>query len=106
MVSQGMDKLFPNDAPFSPTYHLGRPDLAKVAEGLGADAFTIGDGQGPAEFAVALRKAIEQAEARKRPQVIVVHIDTTVMPPYGWPQLPPSPCASPSPTTPIAGQGT
>jgi acetolactate synthase-1/2/3 large subunit len=99
MVSQGMNKLFPGDAPFSPAYHLGAPDLAKVAEGFGADAFTIGDGQGSAEFAAALRQAIAQAESRKRPQVIVVHVDTAVMPPYGWPQLPPSTCAPQPPAT-------
>jgi acetolactate synthase-1/2/3 large subunit len=99
MVSQGMNKLFPGDAPFSPAYHLGAPDLAKVAEGFGADAFTISDGQGSAEFAAALRQAIAQAESRKRPQVIVVHVDTAVMPPYGWPQLPPSTCAPQQPAT-------
>lgn len=96
MVSQGMADLFPGDAPWTDYYALGAPDLVKVAEGFGADAVAITKSQGPAEFSVALRTAIRQADANKRPQVIVAHIDTAPMPPYGWPTIPAPPCASPS----------
>lgn len=96
MVSQGMADLFPGDRPWSQYYQLGAPDLVKVAEGFGADAVAIMPNEGPAEFANALRTAIKQSSANKRPQVIVAHIDTAPMPPYGWPTLPPPPCAPPT----------
>lgn len=103
MVSQGMAQLFPTDAPWSGPYTLGAPDLAKVAEGFGADAYTITPGQGPGEFADALRTAIRNADARKRPQVIVAHVDTAPMPPYGWPTLAAPPCAAAGTSTPSTG---
>jgi acetolactate synthase-1/2/3 large subunit len=99
MVSQGMADLFPGDRPWTQYYQLGAPDLVKVAEGFGADAVAIMTSQGPADFAVALRTAIHQADANKRPQVIVAHIDTAPMPPYGWPTIPAPPCAPPAAST-------
>ncbi len=92
MVSQGMADLFPADASWHDYYALGAPDLVKVAEGFGADAVSITKDQGPEQFEAALRTAIQQADANRRPQVIVAHIDTAAMPPYGWPTLPPPPC--------------
>lgn len=92
MVTQGMAELTVNYPKSSPSwkgyYNLGHADLAKVAEGYGADAFTISTAQGSAEFSNALTTALVQARARSKPQVIVVNIDTTAMPPYGWPHLP------------------
>ena len=96
MVSQGMAVLYPGDKPWEQYYSLGAPDLVKVAEGFGADAVAIMPDQGPADFAAALRTAIRQADANRRPQVIVAHIDTAPMPPYGWPTLPPAPCGPPA----------
>lgn len=93
MVTQGMAELtnqYPkSDTPWIGYYNLGQPDLAKVAEGLGADAFTITREEGPAAMKVALTTALRQARDKRKPQVIVAKIDTTAMPPYGWPHLPP-----------------
>ncbi len=105
MVSQGMADLFPGDKPWAQYYQLGAPDLVKVAEGFGADAVAIMPNEGPAEFAAALRTAIKQADSNKRPQVIVAHIDTAPMPPYGWPTLPSPPCA-PSAAPSAAGKSS
>lgn len=93
MVSQGMAALFPPAPPWIDYYALGAPDLVKFSEGLGAQAVAITKDQGPAAFAAALQTAIRQAQDFKRPQVIVAHIDTAPMPPYGWPTLPKPPCA-------------
>jgi len=93
MVSQGMAALFPPEPPWEDYYALGTPDLVKFSEGLGAQAVAITKGQGPTAFAAALQTAIRQAADNKRPQVIVAHIDTGPMPPYGWPTLPKPPCA-------------
>ncbi|MBC8088272.1 MAG: thiamine pyrophosphate-binding protein [Phycisphaerae bacterium] len=95
MVTQGMAELTSqfakSDSSWNGYYNLGHPDLAKFAEGLGADAFTITREQGPAAMKEALTTALRQARERNKPQVIVAKIDTTVMPPYGWPHLPPPP---------------
>jgi acetolactate synthase-1/2/3 large subunit len=96
MVSQGMAALFPPGPPWKDYYALGAPDLVKFSEGLGAQAVAITKDQGPAAFATALKTAIRQADTDKRPQVIIAHIDTVPMPPYGWPTLPPSPCPPPA----------
>jgi acetolactate synthase I/II/III large subunit len=95
MVSQGMAALFPPPQPWADYYALGAPDLVKFSEGLGAQAVAIGRDQGPAAFGAALQTALRQADEQKRPQVIVVHVDTVPMPPYGWPVVPPPPCAPP-----------
>jgi acetolactate synthase-1/2/3 large subunit len=94
MVSQGMGELFPPAADWTDYYALGAPDLVKVAEGFGADAVAITQKQGPADFEQALQAAIQNAEERSKPQVIVVYIDTEPMPPYGWPPITPPVCSN------------
>ncbi len=94
MVSQGMADLFPPAPPWKDYYAIGAPDLVKFSEGLGAQAVAITRDQGPAQFKQALDAAIHQARVNRRPQVIVAHIDTTPMPPYGWPTIPQPPCAA------------
>lgn len=93
MVSQGMAELFPPAGPWKDYYALGAPDLVQFAQSLGAEAVAITPQQGPAAFAAALETALRQATGQRRPQVIVAHIDTAPMPPYGWPTVPPPPCA-------------
>jgi acetolactate synthase I/II/III large subunit len=94
MVSQGMDELVPKLAPWNGSYRLGAPDLELFARGLGADAVSITREQGPDVFRSALQEAL-RAAASGKPQVIVVHIDTVPMPPYGWPQLTIPDCSAP-----------
>ena len=93
MVTQGMAELtdqYPKSEPsWHGYYNLGQPDLAKFSEGLGADAYTISRDEGPAAMKTALTTALRKAREHNKPQVIVAHIDTTAMPPYGWPHLPP-----------------
>jgi acetolactate synthase-1/2/3 large subunit len=97
MVTQGMAQLTSAYPPAEPSwtgyYALGAPDLALFAEGLGADAFTVAPTDGAAAMKTALTTALRQARERRKPQVVVAKIDTTVMPPYGWPHLPPPPAA-------------
>lgn len=87
MVSQGMGALLPPAAAWDDYYKLGAPDLVKFAEGLGAQAVAIRHDQGASAMAKALANALAWAQSNRRPQVIVVHIDTKPMPPYGWPKL-------------------
>jgi acetolactate synthase-1/2/3 large subunit len=94
MVSQGMGQLFPPSSDWTDYYALGAPDLVKVAEGFGADAVAITKTQGPTDFENALKTAIQHADQRKKPQVIVVDIDTRPMPPYGWPTITPPVCSN------------
>jgi acetolactate synthase I/II/III large subunit len=94
MVTQGMGELFPPSSNWTDYYSLGAPDLVKVAEGFGADAVAVTKSEGPAQVGKALKAAIKNADQRKKPQVIVVSIDTQPMPPYGWPTMPPPPCSS------------
>lgn len=68
-------------------YQLGQPDLVKFAEGLGAQAVAITPDQGTSALMEALSNALASAQSNRRPQVIVVHIDTKPAPPYGWPKL-------------------
>jgi len=81
MVSQGNEHFFP--APPVPSwtdyYKLGNPDLVAFATGLGADTRRVND---PAGLRAALLEAIDQAETRRRPQVIVLDIDRSEVPPY------------------------
>jgi acetolactate synthase-1/2/3 large subunit len=93
MVSQGMAQLYPPPAPWNDYYKLGRPDLVKYAEGLGADAVAITEEQGPAEFRAALDAAAQRAQTARKPQVIVAHIDPVPMPNYGWPTVPDPGCS-------------
>ncbi|MGL4378360.1 MAG: thiamine pyrophosphate-binding protein, partial [Microcoleaceae cyanobacterium] len=60
-------------------YNLGEPDLAKFAEGLGADAYNVSS---PDEMKKVFRLAIENADLKNKPQVIVAHINTDEVPPY------------------------
>ncbi|TAI65542.1 thiamine pyrophosphate-binding protein [Bradyrhizobium sp. Leo170] len=76
MVSQGMNAFLPDPVPFS--YPLGNPDLRKVAEGLGAEAYDV---EKPADFAPAWEAALRGAAAG-RPQVIVAKVDPKAAPPY------------------------
>jgi acetolactate synthase-1/2/3 large subunit len=87
MVSQGMAQLLPPAAAWTDYYKLGAPDLVKFAEGLGAQAVAITPDQGTSALAEALANALASAQSTRRPQVIVVHIDTKPAPPYGWPKL-------------------
>lgn len=82
MVSQGQAQFFPDPSDpgvWAELYQLGKPDLVRYAEGLGADAQEVHD---PREARAALKKAIRNADARKKPQVIVAHVDPKEVPPY------------------------
>lgn len=96
MVSQGMADLFPPKQAWDDYYKLGAPDLVKFSEGLGAQAAAITRDQGPAAFRAALETAVRQADENNRPQVIVAHIDTSPMPPYGWPTVKKPDCSAPT----------
>ena len=87
MVSQGMAQLLPPAAAWTDYYKLGQPDLVRFAEGLGAQAVAITPDQGTSALAEAMSNALASAQSTRRPQVIVVHIDTKPAPPYGWPKL-------------------
>ena len=79
MVSQGMEHYKRGDlAEWKKLFSLGEPDLAKYAEGLGADAYTISDPEG---FRTALKSAVKGGK-EGRPQVIVADINRNVEPPY------------------------
>jgi acetolactate synthase-1/2/3 large subunit len=88
MVTQGMDHFKGGEpAIWRELYSLGKPDLAKYSEGLGADAYTVSD---PEEFRTALRRALKGANENKRPQVIVAEINRAAEPPYYNPLYAPS----------------
>jgi acetolactate synthase-1/2/3 large subunit len=85
MVSQGMQHFFPDTANppiWDELYTLGAPDLAKVAEGFGAQTYTV---QKPTELAKLLPKIFKQADSGK-PQVIIANIERRSVPPYYNPQ--------------------
>jgi acetolactate synthase-1/2/3 large subunit len=92
MVSQGMADLYPPANPWVDYYKLGAPDLVKFAQGLGANAVAIQPHQDLAAFQEAMQMAIQLGQDTNQPQVIVAHIDTVPMPPYGWPQAPMANC--------------
>ena len=69
MVSQGENYFFPDPTVWPKMYRLGTPDLAKFAEGLGADAYTVSS---PAELAALMPRVIIKAGVETKPQVIVV----------------------------------
>jgi acetolactate synthase-1/2/3 large subunit len=88
MVSQGMDVFFPDPGTPPPAYpksswdhyySLGTPDLAMYAEGLGAKGYTATT---PAELDRYIKKAIIAAKKDAVPQVVVVKIDGSEIPPY------------------------
>jgi acetolactate synthase-1/2/3 large subunit len=80
MVSQGMEMVFPGEH-YDKDYLLGKPDLAKVAEGLGAEAIVVNK---PADLTTAWPKVVSGAK-NGRPQVILAMIDRTAAPPYWSP---------------------
>ena len=91
MVAQGMAAYFPDPADpnvWNDYYQLGNPDLVKVAEGLGAEAYLV---HSPDDLRSALGRAIKGGE-QGRPQVIVVQQDPSAMPPfvYAPPVAPPT----------------
>jgi acetolactate synthase-1/2/3 large subunit len=85
MVSQGMGAYFP-DPVWQDYYKLGNPDLVKVAEGYGAQAYLAST---PADLQEALAKAIAGGQ-QGVPQVIVVREDPTARPPFKFPPKPAS----------------
>lgn len=91
MVSQGMQYLYPDpNNIWNTLYRLGHPDLVKIAEGFGADAYRI---DSPAELEMLMPKVIDRAENLNKPQVIVAKIDQTSIDPY-FPPKPPAPPAN------------
>jgi acetolactate synthase-1/2/3 large subunit len=97
MVSQGMNYLYHDPAApdvWSQLYQLGKPDLVKFAEGLGADAYLINS---PAELQSLMPKVLDRADNQNRPQVIVAKINKKSLDPY----FPPPP-KTPAPPTPPA----
>ena len=81
MVSQGMDRILNQPGAYDDAYRLGRPDLHKVAEGLGADAYTL---TCPADLR-AVWPAVAQGAGQGRPQVLLARIDTKAAPPFWIP---------------------
>jgi acetolactate synthase-1/2/3 large subunit len=81
MVSQGQAHFFKNEGPqqeWSELFDLGKPDLVKYSQGLGATAY---EATNPAELKKALLQAIEES-GKGIPQVIIAPIDKTSVPPY------------------------
>ena len=91
MVSQGMDHFKPdtkNPAVWSKLYELGNPDLAKFAESLGAETYTINT---PAELEKIMPTVLKRANKDHLPQVIIANINTKSVPPYYNPIYSPGP---------------
>ena len=84
MVSQGMGIIMEEPKEYDHYYQLGNPDIAKIAEGFGAQARTVSS---PSDFASAFLAAIEGSKSGK-PQVIVVMEDRTAVPPFYVKQFP------------------
>ena len=78
MVSQGMEVMFHQPGAYEDTYRLGKPDLAKVAEGLGAVVTMVNK---PSDLIDAWPEVIKGANSG-RPQVILAIVDKTAAPPY------------------------
>jgi acetolactate synthase-1/2/3 large subunit len=82
MVTQSMAANFPAPG-WNDYYALGNPDLVKVAEGFGADAYLV---RSPDDLKNALGTAIERGGGDgQRPQVIVVREDPDARPPFNFP---------------------
>jgi acetolactate synthase I/II/III large subunit len=81
MVTQGQEKFFPQDGGYEGAYSLGSPDLRKVAEGLGADAFEV---KRPADLRQ-IWPQVTKGAAAGRPQAILARIDRKAAPPYWYP---------------------
>jgi acetolactate synthase-1/2/3 large subunit len=80
MVTQSMAANFPAPG-WDDYYALGNPDLVKVAEGFGADAYLV---HSPSDLRDALARAIRGGQ-EGRPQVIVVREDSSARPPFVFP---------------------
>lgn len=78
MVSQGMEVLFHEPGLYDHSYRLGKPDLAKVAEGLGAAVTMVNK---PSDLSAAWPDVVRGAN-RGLPQVILAIVDRTAAPPY------------------------
>jgi acetolactate synthase-1/2/3 large subunit len=78
MASQGLNYYFP-DPGWAHYYKLGNPNLALFARALGADGYDV---HSPAEMLWMFPRALRRARKRKRPQVLVAHINRDEMPPY------------------------
>jgi acetolactate synthase-1/2/3 large subunit len=78
MVSQGMEHYFPRPG-WQNYYQLGKPNLAKFAQSLGATAYEI---DRPNKFRAAFARAVKAATTNKKPQVIIAHLNTDEVPPY------------------------
>jgi acetolactate synthase-1/2/3 large subunit len=86
MVSQGMNYFFPDPTVWKHYYSIGKPDLVQFAQALGADAYNV---YRPAGMLKTFLEALDKARRKRKPQVIVAHIDTREMPPYYPPEPPP-----------------
>lgn len=80
MVTQAMAANYPAPG-WKDYYQLGNPDLVKVAEGFGADAYLV---HSPDDLTSALASAISGGQ-QGRPQVIVVREDPNARPPFNFP---------------------
>ena len=82
MVSQGMAAVT-GDQGYEDYYQIGWTDLAAVANGMGAVAYSVTT---PDELTAALGQAIAGANnpGGNVPQVIVATIDATEAPPYDY----------------------
>lgn len=83
MMTQSMAALYPAPG-WDDYYALGKPDLAKVAEGYGATSYNV---YSPNDLKVALASAIAGGQ-QGIPQVIVVHEDASARPPFNFPPKP------------------
>ncbi len=92
MSSQAMAIAYPPPRQWFDYYRLGAPDLVQFAAGLGADAVRVTSTEGPEVFRDALRLALRCADADNKPQVIIVHVDPHVGPPYGGVVVGPPKC--------------
>ncbi|MFB2919855.1 thiamine pyrophosphate-binding protein [Aerosakkonema funiforme] len=79
MIGQAMNQYFPEPSVWKNYYQLGKPNLAKFAEGLGADAYEVRTLE---EMRLVFAKAISKADTNNKPQAIVVYINTEEKPPW------------------------
>lgn len=84
-VSQGMQYFYPDPTnDWDKLYRLGKPDMVKFAEGLGADAYLVSS---PIELEAVMPTVLEGANAKNKPQVIIAKINQQSIDPY----FPPKP---------------
>ena len=82
MVSQGMANFFPdpsNSGDWKGYYDIGKPDLVRFSESLGADSLFVAS---LSDFRTSFPEALGRARTLKKPQVLVVKIDVEQIPPY------------------------